>query len=141
MQLVHASACKQLSPYTQGDQRKDAGSIANDNYGGNIARRGDSAAGKRERIPVQGAGNRAGKGGLCNLCKQPGHLAKQCPWPDGRCPHATCSHCGTTGHLAKACDFGLQANQVRLFNMHEKFCFVWVRSPTALQKGITLKAG
>lgn len=66
------------------------------------------------------AGRGAGRGGgrECNLCKQPGHVSKQCPWPDGRCPDAICSFCGRQGHVARACDFGDEPDQVRIITSY-----------------------
>ena len=74
---------------------------------------------------VRSGGGVRGGGSVCNLCKQPGHVAKRCPWPDGKCPHAVCAHCGVQGHTGKACDYGAVPSQRFLYcvGSHRVPCF------------------
>jgi hypothetical protein len=95
-----------------------------------VARAAASAAATPQAVQGGRGGVRSaigGRGGasVCNLCKQPGHVAKRCPWPDGKCPHAVCAHCGVQGHTGKACDYGAVPSQRFLYcvGSHRVPCF------------------
>ncbi|PMB67754.1 hypothetical protein BM221_005924 [Beauveria bassiana] len=83
------------------------------------------------------SGNAIGHGGGYGYCKEPGHMAKECPTK----PPMSCDNCGEEGHLRKDCTNARKIDRSGVADMAAELAWDMIKRAAAEQDANDAKEG